>query len=500
MAEQHQSKMIDPGAASLEELEARIARDLMTLQQPAKDWVPPQDHPRLGRMLDVAILGAGMAGLAVAYVLKRQGLRNFRVYDRSPAGVEGPWVTYARMETLRSPKELAGPAVGQGPITFRAWYEAQFGAREWDKLYRIPREQWMDYLRWYRRVIDVPIENGVELADLRGDEHGAILTLRQAGATREIAARHVILATGRDGLGGPFVPPLYRALDRRYWAHSADDIDFAVLKGRTVGVLGAGASAADNAAAALEAGAAHVAMVVRRDDIPRINKGMGVAHPGMSYGFQRLDPARRWAMNQVVADCAVPPPHLSMRRVSKFPNFAVLTGYAPTGARVEDRQVVLETARGSLAFDFLILATGFAVDWSKRPELATIAPLVLRWRDRYVAPGKEASEFAEHPYLGADMEFLERQPGAAPWLSRIHCFNFGGTMSHGKVTGDIPAISVGAERIAEAVIGLLFTEDYEEHYRRLTGYETPELTGEEWNHDGDPAPFLWRKPDRKAGE
>ncbi|HNI85139.1 MAG TPA: hypothetical protein PLM38_07215 [Ottowia sp.] len=36
--------------------------------------------------------------------------------------------------------------------------------------------------------------------------------------------------------------------------------------------------------------------------------------------------------------------------------------------------------------------------------------------------------------------------------------------------------------------------------RRLTGYETPELTGEEWNHDGDPAPFLWRKPDRKAGE
>ena len=78
-------------------------------------------------MLDVAIIGAGMGGLAAAFVLKRLGVRNMRVFDRSPEGFEGPWATYARMQTLRSPPELVGPALGLANLTFRAWFEAQFG-------------------------------------------------------------------------------------------------------------------------------------------------------------------------------------------------------------------------------------------------------------------------------------------------------------------------------------------------------------------------------------
>ena len=46
---------------------------------------------------------------------------------RSPKDFEGPWATTARMETLRSPKQLTGPALGLPALTFRAWYEAQFG-------------------------------------------------------------------------------------------------------------------------------------------------------------------------------------------------------------------------------------------------------------------------------------------------------------------------------------------------------------------------------------
>ena len=85
------------------------------------------------------------------------------MFDRSPEGKEGPWVTYARMETLRSPKQLAGPAFGLGALTFQAWLRVQFGAIAWDQLYRIPRPMWMDYLRWCRRVLDIPAENGVSV-------------------------------------------------------------------------------------------------------------------------------------------------------------------------------------------------------------------------------------------------------------------------------------------------------------------------------------------------
>ena len=137
-------------------------------------------------------------------------------------------------------------------------------------------------------------------------------------------------------------------------------------------------------------------------------------------------------------------------------------------------------ARGRLTFDFVILATGFTVDWARRPELAALAGRIALWRDRFVPDGAEHTEFAEHPFLGPGFEFLEKTPGALPWAGRVRCFNFAATLSHGKITGDIPAISTGAERVAEAIAGALFVEDYDAHYRRLLDYETPELLGDEW--------------------
>src|SRR3954462_14142315 len=143
--------------SSLAGLEARFARDLeLLVMPPAKDWLEPRVHPQYGPILDVAVVGAGMSGLSAAFALKCLAIRGLRIFDRSPAGFEGPWATFARMETLRSPPELTGPAFGFSDLTFRAWFEAQFGADAWKTVHRIPRLQWMDYLRWYRRVIDVP--------------------------------------------------------------------------------------------------------------------------------------------------------------------------------------------------------------------------------------------------------------------------------------------------------------------------------------------------------
>lgn len=480
----------DPGAASLAELEARFRRECeLLLVPPARSWLEPRVHPEHGRMTDVAIIGAGMAGLAAAMALKRLGVANVRIIDRSPKGREGPWLTYARMEALRSPPELVGPALGFPSLTFRAWYEAQHGGAAWQRLHRIPRTLWMEYLHWYRRQVSPSIENGCELTALSGGPDHVVLSLRSPVGESCLAARRVILATGRDGLGGPFVPDLFRGLGRNVCVHSSDDIDFRALEGKSVGVVGAGASAVDNAAEALEHGAARVAMLVRKPEVPRVNRGMGIGSPGMWHGFHDLSPEQRWAIVQVIADSAIPPPRDSMLRCSRRPGFSVITGCRPVAAWEDNGRVLLDTSRGRLGFDTLILATGFAVDWARRPELAGLAQHVTLWKHVFSPPDGRPFEQGDDPWLGPALEFKERTPGATPWVERVHCYAFPAFLSHGPLTGDIPAISVGADRIAQGIASRLFVEDYEINWQKLLAYDTPELKGDEFRPADDISAF-----------
>jgi len=491
------TKTHDPGPSTLDQLEARLRRDFeLLVLPPTKDWLEPRVHPEFGAVLDVAVIGAGMSGLSAAFALKCLAIRNMHVFDRSPVGFEGPWATFARMETLRSPPELTGPAFGFSNLTFRAWFEAQFGAAAWNKVHRIPRLQWMDYLRWYRRMIDVPIENDTALVDLAGDKDFVVLTLRSRSGTRKVAARRVVLANGREGLGGAYVPPMFRGLDEHYVRHSVEDIDFDALRGKTVGVIGAGASGVDNAAEALEHGAKRVAMMLRRPDVPRINKGMGIGSAGFWVGFHSLTHAQKWSIVNYIDESASPPPRDSMLRVTRHKNFSIFARTTPTAVEVRDNRVLLDTTRGRLAFDFLILATGLTVDWSQRPEFAALKNHIVLWRDRFTPEGQTDYAQAEHPYLGSSFEFVERAAGTAPWVERIHCFTFPAYLSHGPVSGDVPAISVGAQRVADGVAAKLFADDYDRTWRRLVGWSNPELRGDEYVLDEDIAKFLADQPER----
>ncbi len=222
-------------------LEGRLRQDLQWLNLPAKHWVPAQP----GRdVLDTAIIGGGMAGLALAASLAHLGIRTV-VFDRSPVGLEGPWATTARMETLRSPKELTGPALGLPALTFRAWFESQFGTDAWAALDKIPRLQWAEYLVWYRRVLDLDVRNqqAVRAVLPRGDgvvQIDLIDGLHDRPRPHRVLARHVVLATGRDGLGGPWVPEWAHALPRDRWMHSSDGWEGAALRGLRIAVVGAG--------------------------------------------------------------------------------------------------------------------------------------------------------------------------------------------------------------------------------------------------------------------
>jgi len=289
---------------------------------------------------------------------------------------------------------------------------------------------------------------------------------------------------------------MFRGLDRRYVRHSVDDIDFEGLRGKVVGVLGAGASAVDNAAEALEHGAARVAMLVRRPDVPRINKGMGIGSAGFWVGFHALTHAQRWSIVNYIDEQAVPPPRDSMLRVTRHRNFSIIPRCAPTAVRIEDGRVLLDTTRGTLGFDFLILATGLTVDWSQRPEFAALKPHVQLWGDHFMPEGQREFAEADHPYLGPSFEFLQRAAGSAPWVERIHCFTFPAYLSHGPISGDIPAISTGAERVAEGVASALFAEDYERIWKRMQAWSSPELRGDEYRLAEDVTPFLAEQPEK----
>lgn len=461
----------------LEALNRRVARELELLTLPAAPWVPETSvdgEP----VLDVAIIGAGMAGLAAAAAFRNIGLRAVN-FDRRPQGFEGPWATTARMETLRSPKTLTGPALGIPSLTFRAWFEAQFGPPDWEALDKIPRLMWMDYLRWFREVLALDVRNGHEIAMIHlGPEH-ATLEIDAAEGRRRVLARHVVLATGRDGLGGPAVPEIADKLPRERWAHSSDENDYGLLRGKRVAVIGAGASAMDSAGTALEAGAASVDLLIRRRDIPRINRGKGMGHPGSTAGYRHLPDAWKWRINSYVAREQVPPPRASVLRVSRHPNAFFRQGTALISARMEGDEIVVETSAGTMRFDFMIFSTGFKVDWGSRPFLREIAACARNWIDRGVPEDAEPS-LSAMPDLGPAFEFLPKVPRTCPGLERIHCFCYPAMMSHGTVSGDIPAISDGAERLSQAIASSLFREDIEVHFQRGQDYSEPEIFGDEW--------------------
>jgi len=463
----------------LDALEQRLAQDLAWLDLPAKPWVP-QASMNGQELLDVAIVGGGMAGLAAAAALGHKGMRA-RIFDAAPQGFEGPWATTARMETLRSPKQLTGPALGFPALTFRAWFEAQFGAEEWNRLDKIPRLQWMDYLRWYRRVLGIDVRNEHHVLDIIPHAGHVELSISSPAGPCVVNARRVVLATGRDGLGGAAIPDFAAALPRRLWAHSSDDMDYAALRGLRVGVVGAGASAMDSAGTALENGAASVDLLIRRPDLPRINKSKGAGNPGYTHGFVDLPDEWKWRLRHYINVEQVPPPRASVLRVSRHANARFNLGAPVLQVREHGGELRVLTPKKEFALDFLILSTGFGIDWQNRPEYARIAPHLRIWSDRYAPQeGGDDKELRDSPDLGPVFEFQEKNPGGLPGLSRIHCFCYPSTLTHGTVSGDIPAISDGAERLSKGIASLLYVENIDTHFAQLRAYDEPEIFGDEW--------------------
>src|SRR6476660_3704579 len=179
-----------PGLATLA---AEARRDFERMRYPAANWVPPIEGPDGKPALDVLVIGAGMCGQTLGLALARDGVRNVRIVDRAPGGREGPWGTYARMDTLRSPKHLTGPDLGFPALTFRAWYEAQHGADGLQRLYKISTSDWLAYLLWVRDTAGIAVDNGVEVVDLEPGASFVRVELRSPNGRDTVYVRKVVL-------------------------------------------------------------------------------------------------------------------------------------------------------------------------------------------------------------------------------------------------------------------------------------------------------------------
>ena len=476
--------MTAPNLLSL--LDEQVRHDLARLNYPAANWVPPAYGPDGKPLLDVLVAGGGMCGQTAAFALQKEGVRNLRILDQAAVGKEGPWGTFARMETLRSPKHLTSPDLGVPSLTFRAWYEAQHGAAGWDALYKIPTRMWRDYLLWVRARAQVPVENATRLNALEPAGDMLRATIRKTAASGQpldevVHVRKVVLALGRDGSGAPrwprfssFDPAHANARTRVF--HSSANIDFAALKGKRVGVLGAGSSAFDNAGTALEAGAAEVSMFARRATLPQVNKSKWASFPGFFHGFIALDDATRWKFLTHIFDEQVPPPFESVLRCDKHAAFALHLGEGWSDLAPAVQSVRVTTAKGAYEFDAVIIATGFDVDMMARAEVAAFREQVQVWRDKVSAgEAQRHPEEARFPYLGPGFEFIERTPGASPAARNVHVFNWGCAMSHGQLAGDIPGLGTGATRLGQAVARDLFLMDQQRLYHTLLQHAEPEL-------------------------
>jgi cation diffusion facilitator CzcD-associated flavoprotein CzcO len=455
----------------LDALARRVRDDLAQLAYPDKPWVEPPARADGADALDCAVVGGGQFGLAIAFGLKRECVSHVRVFDRNPRGREGPWMTFARMEMLRTPKHLTGPDLGVASLTFRAWYEAQHGADAWERLFRISRPDWQAYLGWYREVLALDVQNDVEVIDIEPLPPDLFrLTLREPDGIQTVLARTVVLASGAEGSGARVVPAFIRdALPRSAYAHTNDDIDFARLAGKRVGILGAGASAFDNAIAALKAGAASATLCFRRAQLPLANPRRWMEFSGFLAHYPELADAERWAYMQRLYDISQPPPEPTFRRAVSLPGFAMRPSTPWHTVRTTPAGSISVTTDGApLEFDFVIAATGIAVDLALRPELARIAPHIARWADRYTPPANRAdARLAGFPYMDRFSAFTERGAGAAPWASRVFAMFRGATLSMGPSAASNSNLKYTAPRIVAGVTRQLFLDAAPRYFERF---------------------------------
>lgn len=347
----------------------------------------------------VAVIGAGQAGLSVAFYLRRFELvadDDFVMLDRAP-GPGGAWQhrwSSLRLGTAHKVNDL--PGMADLGLSFET-ADRTLPAKEVVADYYGRFEQHYD-LRVHRpidvrRVTNDGVDLRIEFADLsprpvveeeekaRGFFARRRRTFREPEASEtsggEVRTQFLVNATGT--WGSPFVPYYPGMGDfRGRHVHTSDFVDAEDFRDRHVVVVGGGTSAI-GFMLELEGVAAELTWVSRRpiDWLDRQELDL----EGASAAVAKQDEAARAgrALPSIVSGTGVP----KSRRIAAGIERGLLVA-KPMFDRIEADRVVWSDGTSARA-DAIIWATGF------RPELRHLAPLKLREKAGGVAVGQGAS-------------------------------------------------------------------------------------------------------------
>lgn len=320
------------------------------------------------RLLDVAIIGAGIAGVVHLHYARQAGL-DALVLEKQP-GVGGLWRQLPAWQDIQiSPADwalgdlpLAGPMQPQILANIEAWVE-RFGLA--------------DGIR-----VDCPVH--------RARHTGNCWELESPQGT--LRARHLVAATG--GQNTPVIPPVRRTESTVRERHSSALRDPSELAGRDVLVVGAGASAFDLLDLCLEHGARRIVWAHRgtRWFMPT-GKPKAIAGSVRPFAKMQANGLTADQQNEVIASdlrgryekfgiqAIRPTRALDVRHDQLLPgrhrmlaHFGALDRHAGTVDAIEGGEVVLADG-ARVAVDLLLWGTGYTTDLSyfEAARLASIS-------------------------------------------------------------------------------------------------------------------------------
>jgi thioredoxin reductase len=325
---------------------------------------------------DVAIVGAGPYGLSIAAYLRERGLR-VRVFGRPM----NTWLEHMpKGMCLKSEGFASALYDPHGELTLKKFCR-DAGIEYADVGVPVALDTFSAYGLAFAKAF-VPDLDEREVARVSRAPSGGFDLLLDDGET--VQAARLIVAVGISHF--EYVPSELSALPADLLAHSSRDRDYSYLKGKSVAVVGAGASAVDVAVALHEAGAApelvartsrlafHEPPVLKRSIFsriryPRTGLGCGLKSrffTDMPDAFSLLPPALR---SRAVATQLGPAPcWFTKERFVR--NVRTHLGVSIERSEVRDGRVALhlrdkDGASSELVVDHAIAATGYRVDLTR---------------------------------------------------------------------------------------------------------------------------------------
>lgn len=384
--------------------------------------------------VDVAVIGAGPYGLALAAHLKSAGVgyRQFGIPMRL-------WkATMPKGMFLKSQGFASNICDPDGTHTLEAFCQktnhpyASYGLP-------VSLENFVNYGQWFRAERGLEIEE-TTVTGVTPAAGGFELTV---GGIDRVHARRVVVAIGVEAFAHVAEP--LSALPSDLCTHSSAHQDLAVFSGQEVLVVGAGQSALETAALLHENGAS-VQVLVRKGAVawngtplapdrpllqrlrePESGLGSGLAtwfysnHPDL---FRRLPVKTRVYR----ARTALGPAGAVWLRPRVEDQFPLLVGHTVTSATAQDGRVRLTVARAGQSgrefeADHVIAATGYRTDLRRltflsetlQSRLATLAGSPVVGRDyQSSVPGLYFVGTAVAPSMGPVMRFVFGTWHAAP--------------------------------------------------------------------------------------